>query len=95
MGVLHPMPVRYIPCPHKLAIKNDEIAYQLVPPGDHWRNIAERGIQIAKGHTISVLCGADPKFSMHLWDRLLRGWNIVVMEISRCLLPAEKPLSIS
>ena len=57
----------------KLAIKNNEMVYQLVPPDNHQRNIAKKGIQTAKCHIISVLYGADPKFPMHLLNRLLRG----------------------
>jgi hypothetical protein len=45
--------------------------YQLVPPHDHRRNIAETAIQVFKAHFISILCGADKSFPLHLWDRLL------------------------
>ena len=45
--------------------------YQLVPPHDHRRNIAEKAIQVFKAHFISILCGADKSFPLHLWDRLL------------------------
>jgi hypothetical protein len=45
--------------------------YQLVPPHNHRRNIAEKAIQVFKAHFISILCGADKSFPLHLWDRLL------------------------
>ena len=45
--------------------------YQLVPPHDHRRNIAEKAIQVFKAHFISILCGADKSFPLHLWNRLL------------------------
>jgi hypothetical protein len=45
--------------------------YQLVPPHDHRRNIAEKAIQVFKAHFIGILCGADESFPLHLWDRLL------------------------
>jgi hypothetical protein len=44
--------------------------YQLVPPHDHRRNIAEKTIQVFKAHFISILCGAVKSFTLHLWDRL-------------------------
>ena len=43
-----------------------------VPPHDHRRNSAEKAIQVFKAHFISILCGADKSFPLHLWDRLLR-----------------------
>ncbi len=45
--------------------------YQLVPPHDHRRNIAETAIKIFKANFISILCGCDKSFPLHLWDRLL------------------------
>ena len=41
----------------KEAIRDNQMRYELVPPNDHWRNIAKRAIQTAKSHVISVLCG--------------------------------------
>ena len=45
--------------------------YQLVPPNDHRRNVAEKAIQIFKDHFIAVLCGTTENFPMQLWDQLL------------------------
>jgi hypothetical protein len=45
--------------------------YQLVPPHDHRQNIVETTIKIFKAHFISILCGCDKSFPLHLWDRLL------------------------
>ena len=53
----------------KTVIKNNKMTFQLVPPH---RNIAEKAIQTFKDHFISILCGADKMFPLHLWDRLLR-----------------------
>jgi len=53
------------------AIKKHNMTYELVPPHDHRRNLAERAIQTWKGHFISILCGVDEDFPMHLWCRLL------------------------
>jgi len=55
----------------KERIKSNNMKYQLVPPHDHRRNIAEKTIQIFKAHFISILCGTDKSFPLHLRDRLL------------------------
>ena len=55
----------------KEAIRDNQMTYELVPPDDHRRNIVERAIETAKSHIISVLCGCDPNFPMHLCDLLL------------------------
>jgi hypothetical protein len=47
------------------------MTYQLVPPHDHGQNLAEKPIQTFKAHFISILCGIDKDFPLHLWDRLL------------------------
>ncbi len=52
--------------------KSNNMKYQLVPPHDHIQNIAKKAIQVFKAHFISVLCGADKSFQLHLWDRLAR-----------------------
>ena len=41
--------------------------YQLVPPNDHRRNVAEKAIQVFKDCFVSVSCGTDDKFLMKLW----------------------------
>ena len=56
----------------KAVIKENGMKFQLVPPHDHRRNIAEKAISTFKDHFISILCGADKAFPLHLWDRLLR-----------------------
>ncbi len=55
----------------KQAIRNNNMTYQLIPPHDHRRNMAEKAIRTFKAHFISILCGADKDFPLHLWDRLL------------------------
>jgi hypothetical protein len=49
----------------------ENIDYQLVPPGIHRRNAAERAIHTFKNHFIAGLCTTDPKFPLVLWDQLL------------------------
>jgi hypothetical protein len=56
----------------KERIQLNNMQYQLVPPNDHRRNIAEKAIQVFKAHFISILCSVDKAFPLHLWDRLLR-----------------------
>ena len=47
------------------------VDYQLAPPHMHRRNAAERAIRTFKNHFVTILCGCDPKFPLHLWDRLV------------------------
>ena len=49
-------------------IRDNNMTYQLVPPHNHRRNMAEKAIQTFKAHFISILCGADKDFPLHLWD---------------------------
>jgi hypothetical protein len=55
----------------KERIKVNGMKYQLEPPHDHQRNIAEKAVQVFKAHFISILCGCDKFFPLYLWDRLL------------------------
>ena len=56
---------------YKAAIKKNKCEVERVAPGNHICNIAERAIQTAKDHFVSVLAGANVSFPMHLWCRLL------------------------
>ncbi len=49
----------------------NDFDFQLVPPGIHWRNAAERAIRTFKNHFIAALCSVDKNFPIHLWDQLL------------------------
>jgi len=51
---------------YKQEINETGMTYQLVPPNNHRRNIAEKAIQTWKNHFISVLSGTDEKFPLHL-----------------------------
>ena len=55
----------------KAHIKANNMEYELVPPGQHRRNQAERAIQTFKAHFISILAGVDDKFPLSLWCHLL------------------------
>ena len=52
-------------------ITSNHITFQLVPPHNHRRNLAERAIQTFKAHFIAMLCGCDESFPIHLWCQLL------------------------
>jgi hypothetical protein len=55
----------------KAAIAKNHMTYQLVPPNNHRRNIAEKAFQIFKAHFIAIICGTDKLFPLHLWCQLL------------------------
>jgi hypothetical protein len=55
----------------KAYLYQQDITFQLVPPYNHRRNLAERAIRSFKDHLIAGLCSTDKYFPMHLWDRLL------------------------
>ena len=40
---------------------------KLVPPDEHWHNIAIKAIQTFKDHFIGVLSGCAKSMHMHLW----------------------------
>jgi hypothetical protein len=52
-------------------MSNEGVDYQLVPPGMHRRNAAERAIHSFKNHFIAGLCSVHKHFPLHLWDRLV------------------------
>eukprot|EP00804_Cyclotella_cryptica_P015207 CCRYP_000733-RA/>CCRYP_000733-RA protein AED:0.43 eAED:0.26 QI:0/0/0/1/1/1/3/0/840 len=47
-------------------ITTSGMTYQLVPPNDHRRNIAEKAIQTWKDHFVSALSGTADNFPLHL-----------------------------
>jgi len=51
----------------KEQIRKNNMTFQLVPLHDHRRNIAKKAIQTFKAHFISILCGIDTNFPLHLW----------------------------
>ncbi|KAL7516095.1 hypothetical protein ACHAWF_000024, partial [Thalassiosira exigua] len=56
---------------YKQAIKEEGLEYELVPKGQHRRNIAEKAIQTYKSHAIGVCSGLPQSFPLHQWDELL------------------------
>ena len=57
---------------YKDTITKNGMTYQLVPPHDHRKNVAEKAIQTFKDYFVAVLCGIDAKFPMQLWCRILQ-----------------------
>jgi hypothetical protein len=55
---------------YKAEIKK-KCTIQLVPPGNHQQNLAERAIQTFKHHSKAIIAGVDDNFPMNLWDRIL------------------------
>ena len=50
----------------KQAIKENELEYELVPKGQHRRNLAELALQTWKAHTIGALSGVSVAFPLGL-----------------------------
>ena len=62
----------------KQYIRQQEIQFELVPPGNHRRNQVERTIQTFKSHFISILAGIDDKFPLSLWCHLLEPTELTL-----------------
>ena len=62
----------------KACIQGSGIDYELVPPGKHRRNQAEREIQTFKAHFIFILAGVDNKFPLSLWCHLLEPTELTL-----------------
>jgi hypothetical protein len=56
---------------YKKAIGDSHMTYELVPPGNHQHNMAEKAIQTFKDHFVGILSGCAPTFPLHLWCQLL------------------------
>ena len=51
---------------YKEVIERNGLKFQLVPPNDYHRSVAEKAIQTFKDHFVAVLCGADDTFPLQL-----------------------------
>jgi hypothetical protein len=60
----------------KKFMQAEGVDYQLVPPGMHRRNAAERAIRTCKNHLIAGFCSTDPDSPFHLWDAYLEQAEI-------------------
>ena len=55
----------------KDTLKKEGVIYQLVPPYQHRRNVAERVICTLQKHFLAGLATCDQDFPLREWDRLL------------------------
>jgi hypothetical protein len=62
----------------KAKIKENKMEYELLPPGNHQQNQAERAIQTFKVHFISILAGIDDQFPLSLWCYLLEPTELTL-----------------
>lgn len=60
------------------AITKQGLTWELAPPSNHCRNLAERAIQRGKSHIISNLLGCDKNFPVNEWHRLLRQMKLTL-----------------
>jgi hypothetical protein len=60
------------------AIASNGMKYELVPPGNHKQNQAERAIQTFKAHFIAILAGVNNKFPLSLWCHLLEPTELTL-----------------
>jgi len=76
---------------YKKSIEEYGLSWELVPPTNHRRLIAERAIQTAKGHVIANLLGCDDSFPAREWHRLLPQMELTL----NLLRPANVRPSVS
>jgi hypothetical protein len=62
----------------KQYIRQQQIQFELVPPGNRRCNQAEHTIQTFKAHFISILAGIDDKFPLSLWCHLLEPMELTL-----------------
>lgn len=62
----------------KEAMKEEGIKHELMPLGNHRRNMVKGAIQTFKAHFIAILYGVDDAFPMHYWDRLLKHTELTL-----------------
>ena len=67
-----------ISAPYKALLDKNNITLDLVPPGQHRRNKAERALRTFKNHFIAILAGVDPSFPANLWTSLLEQAEITI-----------------
>ena len=63
----------------------EKIVWQFVPAGDHRTNQAERAIQTAKNHLISMLSGAHESFPLDCWVEALPHAECTLNQLRRSL----------
>lgn len=69
----------------KLFLANYNIKTQLVPPGNHRANRAERAIRTFKNHFIAAVNGLPASFPPGQWDRLLPQIELTLNLLRPCV----------
>jgi hypothetical protein len=69
---------------YKRAISDSDMNYELVPPYNHHRNMAEKAIHTFNNHFVNILSGCAPTFPLHLWCQLLPQveWQLLLLQQS-------------
>ena len=62
----------------KQYIRQQQIQFELVPPGNHRCNQAERAIQTFKAHFITILAGVQDRFPLSLWCHILKPTELTL-----------------
>jgi hypothetical protein len=62
----------------KQYIRQEQIQFELVPPGNHRHNQADCAIQTCKAHFIAILAGVDDKFPVSLCCHLLEPTELTL-----------------
>ncbi len=78
LGLIHHRLDNKASATFKECIKANGMTHELVPPGNHRRNLAERAIQSFNHHFIAILSGVDNKFPLSLWCHLLSPAELTV-----------------
>ena len=63
---------------HLSLLENLDLKVKLVPLCEHQQNLSKRAIQIYKNHLVVGISGAEPIFSLILWDTLIPQVNITI-----------------
>ena len=60
---------------YKEKIEEYGLKWELVPPTNHQRLVAEQAIQTAKGHVIANLLGCDESYPAREWHWYFHRWK--------------------
>jgi hypothetical protein len=77
---------------YKKAIGNSDVTYELVPPNNHQRNMAEKAIQTFMDHFVSVLSGCAPSCCTSGADFSLRWSDNFFYSNNRNYIPTCPPM---
>ena len=69
---------------YRTEIRDTNMTFQLIPPDDHCRNLAERPIQTWKDHFVGVLSGTAYTFPLHLWCQIIHQVERQLLLLQQC-----------